>query len=58
MQDSQVVMMGQLKGIADQINNNQQVLDNKINKIKLSKVKLLSIERFNETRLKLKGFLL
>ncbi len=51
-------MMGQLKGIADQMNNNQQALNNKINEIKLSKVKLLSIKRFNGTKLKLKGFLL
>src|SRR6266704_2617970 len=50
--------MGQLRGIADQMNNNQQALDNKINKIGLSKVKLPSIERFNRTRSKLKGFLL
>ena len=57
-QDLQVVIMGQLKGIADQMNNNQQALNNKINEIKLSKVKLLSIKRFNGTKLKLKGFLL
>src|SRR6266702_7822077 len=49
--------MGQLRGITDQINNNQQALDNKINEIGLSKVKLPSIERFNGTRSKLKGFL-
>ena len=42
----------------DQINNNQLVLDNKINGIGLLKVKLLSIERFDRTRSKLKGFLL
>ena len=34
------------------------MLDNKINEIGLSKVKLLFIERFDGTRLKLKGFLL
>src|SRR6266702_6428624 len=56
-QDSQLVTMGQLKGITDQMNNNQQVLDNKISKIGLSKVKLPSIKRFNGTRSKLKGFL-
>ena len=43
-QDSQLVTMGQLRGIVDQINNNQQVLDNKISEMGLSKVKLLSIE--------------
>ena len=40
----------------DQINNNQLILNNKINGIGLLKVKLLSIEQFNRTRLKLKGF--
>ena len=40
------------------MNNNQLVLDNKINGIGLSKVKLLFIERFDGTRLKLKEFLL
>ena len=40
------------------MDNNMQVLDNKVNEIEMTKVKLLSIERFNGTRLKLKGFLL
>ena len=57
-QDSQVVTIGQLRGIANQINNNQQALNNKINKIGLSKVKLLFIKQFNGTRSKLKGFFL
>jgi len=47
-----------LKDIMEQMNNNQLALDNKINGIGLSKVKLPSIERFNGTRLRLKGFLL
>ena len=34
------------------------MLDNKVNEIGITKVKLLSIEHFNSTRLKLKGFLL
>ena len=54
----QVVTMKQLKEIVDYINNNMQVLDNKVNEIGITKVKLLFIERFNSTRLKLKGFLL
>ena len=33
-------------------------MDNKVNKMGLSRVKLPSIEWFDETRLKLKGFLL
>src|SRR6266705_675470 len=56
-QDSQLVTMGQLRGIVDQMNNNQQALDNKISEMGLSKVKLPSIERFDGTRSKLKGFL-
>ena len=58
IKDSQVVTMKQLKEIVDYINNNMQALDNKVNKIGMTKVKLLSIECFNGTRLKLKGFLL
>src|SRR6266702_3573084 len=55
-QDLQLVTTKVLKNIIDQINNNQLALDNKINGIGLSKVKLPSIEWFNGTRLKLKGF--
>ena len=51
-------MMKQLREIVDHINNNTQALDNKVNEIRMTKVKLLSIKRFNSTRLKLKGFLL
>ena len=57
-QDLQLVTIKVLRDIVDQMNNNQLILDNKINGIGLSKVKLLSIEWFNGTRLKLKGFLL
>src|SRR6266702_2617578 len=58
IQDLQLVTTKFLRDIVDQINNNQLVLDNKINGIGLFKVKLLSIKRFNGTKLKLKGFLL
>jgi len=51
-------MIKELKKIIKYINNNIQVLDNKVNEIGIAKVKLLSIKRFNSTRLKLKGFLL
>ena len=47
----------ELREVMDKINNNQLVLDNKVNEMGLSRVKLLSIERFDRTRLKLKGFL-
>src|SRR6266700_3099572 len=56
-QDSQLVTTKVLRDIINQINNNQLALDNKINVIGLLKVKLLSIEWFDGTRLKLKGFL-
>ena len=38
------------------MNNNQQALDNKVNEMGLFRVKLLSIEWFDGTRLKFKGF--
>ena len=50
--------MKEPREIVNYINGNTQVLDNKINEIGLSKVKLLFIEWFNGTRLKLKRFLL
>ena len=56
--DLQVVMMRELREIVEYINNNIQALDNKVNEIGITKVKLLSIEWFDGTRLKLKGFLL
>ncbi len=39
------------------MNNNTQVLDNKVNEIRIAKVKLLSIKCFDGIKLKLKGFL-
>ncbi len=57
-QDLQLVTTKVLRDIKDQMNNNQLALDNKINGIGLSKVKLPFIKRFDGTRLKLKGFLL
>ena len=56
--DLQVVTIRELKEIVKYINNNIQVLDNKVNEIGMIKVKLLSIEWFNGIRLKLKGFLI
>ncbi len=58
IEDSQVVTMKQLKEIVDYMNNNTQALDNKVNEIGMTKVKLLFIECFDGIRLKLKGFLL
>ena len=56
-QDLQLITTKVLKDIVEQINNNQLALDNKINGIRLSKIKLLSIKWFDGTRLKLKDFL-
>ena len=53
-----MVIIKQLREIVEQINGNTQALDNKINEVGMIKVKLLSIERFNGTKLRLKGFLL
>ena len=58
IKDLQVVTIKQLREIVNYINNNIQTLDNKVNKIKMTKIKLLFIKRFNSTRLKLKGFFL
>jgi predicted nucleotide-binding protein (sugar kinase/HSP70/actin superfamily) len=55
--DLQVVMMGQLYKVVDQLTNNGIALDNKINSIGISKIKMPSIERFSEEKVKLKRFL-
>jgi hypothetical protein len=55
--DSQVVTMGQLQTIVDQLTGNGQALENKIAEIGMSKIKMPSIERFSGEKAKLKGFL-
>jgi hypothetical protein len=55
--NSQVVTMGQLYKVVDQLTNNSVVLDNKINSIEIFKVKIPSIKRFSGEKIKLKGFL-
>jgi hypothetical protein len=55
--DLQVVIMGQLCKVVNQLINNSVVLDNKINSIGISKVKMPSIKRFSGEKIKLKGFL-
>jgi hypothetical protein len=55
--DSQVVTMGQLYKVVNQLTNNSIVLNNKINSIGISKVKMPLIKRFNGEKVKLKGFL-
>jgi hypothetical protein len=50
-------MMGQLHKVVNQLTSNGVVLDNKINSIKISKVKMPLIKRFSGEKMKLKGFL-
>jgi hypothetical protein len=55
--DSQVVTMGQLYKVVNQLTSNSVALDNKINSIGMFKIKMPSIERFSGEKVKLKGFL-
>ena len=55
--DLQVVIIRQLQFIIDQLIRNRQALKNKINEIKISKVKMPLIKQFKEEKVKLKGFL-
>jgi hypothetical protein len=56
--DLQVVIMGQLYKVVNQLTNNSVVLNNKINSIGILKVKMPSIEQFSREKVKLKGFLI
>jgi hypothetical protein len=49
--------MGQLYKIVNQLINNSIALNNKINSIGISKVKIPLIKRFSGEKAKLKGFL-
>jgi hypothetical protein len=49
--------MGQLYKIVNQLTNNSIALNNKINSIGISKVKIPLIKRFSGEKVKLKGFL-
>jgi hypothetical protein len=49
--------MGQLCEVVNQLTSNSIVLDNKINSIGISKVKMPSIKRFSGEKVELKGFL-
>jgi hypothetical protein len=55
--DLQVVIIRQLYKVVNQLTNNNVALDNKINSIGISKVKMPSIKRFSGEKVKLKGFL-
>ena len=55
--DLQVVIIGQLQQIINQLTSNRQVLENKIVELGIFKVKMLSVKRFNSKKAKLKEFL-
>ena len=55
--NSQVVIMGQLQQIINQLTSNRQVLENKINEMGIIKVKMPSVEKFSGEKAKFKGFL-
>ena len=53
----QVVIIGQLQQIINQLTSNRQVLENKIAEISMFKIKMPLIKRFSSKKAKLKGFL-
>ena len=55
--DLQVVTIGQLQAIVNQLTSNRQVLENKINEMGITKVKIPSVKRFSGKKAKFKGFL-
>ena len=55
--DLQVVIIGQLQQIINQLTSNGQVLENKINKMGIIKVKMPLVKRFSNKKAKFKGFL-
>ena len=55
--DLQVVIIGQLQQIINQLTSNRQVLENKINEMGITKVKIPLVERFSGKKTKLKRFL-
>ena len=55
--DLQVVTIGQLQAIVNQLTSNRQVLENKITEMGIFKVKMPFIKRFSGKKAKFKGFL-
>ena len=55
--DLQVVIIGQPQIIINQLTGNTQVLENKINKMGITKVKIPLIKRFSGEKAKFKRFL-
>ena len=56
--DLQVVIMGQLQQIINQLTSNGQALENKIMELGIFKLKMLSVKRFSDKKAKFKGFLI
>ena len=56
--DLQVVMIGQLQQIVNQLTSNGQALKNKITEMGIFKIKMLLIKRFSSKKAKFKGFLI
>ena len=57
LEDLQIVTIGQLREIVDQINMGQVVFNEKLKDIGKAKVKLLEIKWFNGIQMELKGYL-
>ena len=55
--DLQVVITGQLQAIINQLISNRQVLENKINEMGITKIKMPLVKRFSSKKAKFKGFL-
>ena len=56
--DLQVVIIGQLQQIVNQLTSNRQALENKIAELGIFKVKMPSVKRFSGKKAKFKGFLI
>ena len=56
--DLQVVIIGQLQQIVNQLTSNRQVLENKITEMGIFKIKMPLIKRFSSEKAKFKGFLI
>ena len=56
--DSQLITRSQLQEMVNYLQNNNRILKERINRIKVAKIKLPLIKRFLGERLKLKGFLI
>ena len=54
--DSQVVIIGQLQAIINQLTSNRQVLENKINEMGITKIKMPLVKNLIAKKPNLKGF--